>query len=112
MNAMSGSVHADIDDQAVFTALWLSNQTDLTISLDYEHVLSQSSNWQSRRCDFAPQPTAGTGKGHVVCSSTTGSCSPNARTPLLFHFNGHDTSCQVRPLVVCSLWGLLARANT
>ena len=98
------SLDATEDDQAVFTALWLSTQQMLDITLDYANTISRSSNWESQQCNFAAhaQPSAAATQQHLelqadadvplVCSSEHGA---TAVCPLFIHFNGGHLDCQV-----------------
>ena len=99
-----------VDDQAVFTALWLSTQTVVKIELDYNNAISRSSNWQSGQCKFylqsklhssteplvVPQSQSRdrvnqrAADYEAVCSTENNACS------LVFHFNGEHWQCQVR----------------
>ena len=99
------SLDATEDDQAVFTALWLSTQQMLDITLDYANAISRSSNWKSQQCNFAAnaQPSAAATQQHpelqadadipLVCSSEHGA---TAVCPLFIHFNGEHADCQAK----------------
>ena len=79
------------DDQAVLTALWLSNnssKTGIEIALDYDQSLATSSNWEVGECDFVRQTVGGAAGSAVVCRGDGGGC------PLFVHFNGADWQCQ------------------